>query len=238
MTPLPNEHILSPFDEALNSLRNDVLMMASLTERNLAQTFESLHHRDTELANQVIADDEEIDMLEKQVDGEGIDILLRFQPVARDLRAVIATMKVGANLERIADQATSIARRVRKLNLEDVLPETAELEPMAAEAVMMLKDSLRAFIDGDVELALTIKPRDKALDALNSQLSVRFTELMSRNSEQIRGYLELIFIARSLERVGDHATNIAEDAVYATNANDIRHARFADDEVAANSSLV
>ena len=223
MSPLPSEHILGSFDAALNSLRNDVLMMASLTERNLTQTFESLFQRDTELANQVIADDEEIDALEKQVDGDGIDILMRFQPVARDLRAIIATMKVGANLERIADQATSIARRVRKLNLEEALPEATELEPMAAEAVMMLKDSLRAFTDGDVDLALTIKPRDKQLDALNSQLSVRFTELMSRDPEQIRGYLELIFIARSLERVGDHATNIAEDAVYAKNAHDIRH---------------
>ncbi len=230
MTPLPNEHILGSFDDALNSLRDDVLMMASLTERNLTQTFESLFGRDTELANQVIADDEEIDTLEKQVDSEGIEILLRFQPVARDLRAIIATMKVSANLERIADQATSIARRVRKLNLEDVLPEVSELEPMAAEAVMMLKDSLRAFTDGDVELALTIKPRDKALDALNSQLSVRFTELMSRNAEQIRGYLELIFIARSVERVGDHATNIAEDAVYAKNANDIRHVRAVEEK--------
>ncbi len=223
MSPLPSDHILGSFDEALNALRNDVLMMASLTERNLTQTFESLFQRDTELANQVIADDEEIDTLEKQVDSEGIDILLRFQPVARDLRAIIATMKVGANLERIADQATSIARRVRKLNLEEALPEATELEPMAAEAVMMLKDSLRAFTDGDVDLALTIKPRDKQLDALNSQISVRFTELMSRNPEQIRSYLELIFIARSLERVGDHATNIAEDAVYAKNAHDIRH---------------
>ncbi|MBV9658991.1 MAG: phosphate signaling complex protein PhoU [Verrucomicrobia bacterium] len=236
MSPLPGDHILGSFDAALNSLREDVLLMASLTERNLANTFASLFTRDTELANQVIADDEEIDALEKQVDSEGIDILLRFQPVARDLRAIVATMKLGANLERVADQATSIARRARKLNSEDALPETHELEAMAAESVMMLKDSLRAFTDGDMELALTIKPRDKELDALNLQLNTRFTELMARSPEQIRSYLDLIFIARNIERIGDHATNIAEDAVYAKDAQDIRHLRAAAAAAANNLS--
>ena len=111
MLPLTNVHILGSFDAALDALRNNVLMMASLTERNLERAFRGLFERDGELCNQVIADDEEIDVLEKQVDKDGIDLLLRFQPVAIDLRMIIAAMKLSANLERVADQATGIARR-------------------------------------------------------------------------------------------------------------------------------
>ena len=224
MAPLPGEHILGSFDQALNALRDNVLLMASLTERNLANTFQALFRRDSELANRAIADDEEIDTLEIQVDNDGVDTLLRFQPVARDLRAIIAAMKVGANLERVADQATSIARRARKLNAVPALPETPLLEPMAHEAVAMLKDSLRAFTDGDVELAMSIKPRDRQLDAMNQEISARVTEVMTRDPERIEHYLSLIFIARNVERIGDHATNVAEDAVYAKQAQDIRHA--------------
>ena len=224
MAPLPGEHILGSFGQALNNLRENVLLMASLTERNLSTTFQALFQRDNELANQAIADDEEIDTLEMQVDNEGVDTLLRFQPVARDLRAIIAAMKVGANLERVADQATSIARRARKLNAIPALPETHLLEPMASESIAMLKDSLRAFTDGDVALALAIKPRDRQLDTMNSEISTRLTEVMARDPERIEAYLNLIFIARNIERIGDHATNVAEDAVYAKQAQDIRHA--------------
>ena len=224
MAPLPGEHILGSFGQALNDLRDNVLLMASLTERNLANTFQALFQRDNELANQVIADDEEIDTLEMQVDNAGVDTLLRFQPVAKDLRSIIAAMKVGANLERVADQATSIARRARKLNAIPALPETHLLELMANESIAMLRDSLRAFSDGDVELALAIKPRDRQLDAMNSEISTRITEVMARDPERIEAYLNLIFIARNIERIGDHATNVAEDAVYAKQAQDIRHA--------------
>ena len=223
MAPVLREHILHSFESALRALHDDVLLMASLTERNLQNTFTALFDRDNELANQAIADDEEIDTLEKQVDQEGMDILLRFQPVARDLRGIIAAMKIGANLERVADQATSIARRVRKLNEEPALPETHQLEAMTREALAMFKDSLQAFTDGDADLALTIKPRDRQLDEMNRQLASKMTERMATDSAQVRGYLDLIFIARNLERIGDHATNIAEDAIYAAQARDIRH---------------
>lgn len=220
---LANVHILGSFEEALNALRNNVLMMASLTERNLARSFTALFERNSELSALVIADDEEIDALEKQVDQDGIELLLRFQPVARDLRGIIAAMKLGANLERVADLATNIARRARKLNAAISLHETHLIERMATEATAMLKDSLRAFTEGDLTLALEIKPRDRELDRINTELNAQFTELAQKNPEHIKSYLELIFIARSIERIGDHATNIAEDAVYAKAAQDIRH---------------
>src|SRR5213080_4494111 len=110
------KHILGSFDEALSSLRNNVLMMSSLTERSLDRAIRGLLERDDNLCANAIADDEEIDQLEKQIDKDGVDILLRYQPVASDLRRVVAAMKLSSNLERMADQATTIARRARKLN--------------------------------------------------------------------------------------------------------------------------
>ena len=216
-------HILGSFDQALNVLRNNVLMMASLTERNLARAFRGLFERNSELCNLVIADDEEVDTLEKQVDKDGIEVLMRFQPVAGDLRSVIATMKLSANLERIADQATSIARRARKLSQSASLNEAHLLESMTVDVTAMLKDSLRAFTDGDLDLAMTIKPRDKQLDQVNSQLDSQLTDSAQKDPENIKSYLDLIFVARSIERIGDHAVNIAEDAVYAKDSRDIRH---------------
>lgn len=221
-----SKHILGTFDEALATLRNNVLMMASLTERSLENALTGLMTRDDDLCATAIADDEEIDQLEKQVDKDGIDLLLRFQPVASDLRRVVSAMKLCSNLERMADQAVNIARKARKLNRHPALPELELIGPMRQHAMTMFKDSVDAFVVENVELARGLKARDKALDEMNSNASRRFIERMAQDPEQLRGYLNLMFIARHLERVGDHATNIAEDAVYAAAAEDIRHQPF------------
>src|SRR5437762_14352602 len=127
MTP---KHILGTFDEALVTLRNNVLMMASLAARSLDNSLNGLLQRDDDLCATAIADDEEIDQLEKQVDKDGIDLLLRFQPVASDLRRVVSAMKLCSNLERMGDQAVSIARKARKLGRHPYLSETSLIEPM------------------------------------------------------------------------------------------------------------
>ena len=218
-------HILATFDDALRSLRDGVLSMASLTERNLNNAMDGLVKRDDELCLLAIADDAEIDELEKQIDKDGIDVLLRFQPVASDLRRVISAIKLNSNLERVADQAVSISRHARKLNSHPALVEIDLVEPMHKHASAMLRDSVDAYIREDAALAREIKPRDKVLDEMNSDAGRRLTQRMGEDPEQLRGYLNLMFIARCLERVGDHATNIAEDAVYAVAAEDIRHLR-------------
>ncbi len=217
------KHILGTFDEALGSLRNNVLMMAGLAERSLDRAFKGLLQRDDNLCANAIADDEEIDQLEKQIDKDGVDILLRFQPVASDLRRVVSAMKLSPNIERIADQATSIARRARKLNRHPPLPEVKLIGPIQAHAMSMFKDSIDAFVNEDAGLARAVIPRDKDLDDMNRSASQTLIERMAQDPDQLRGYLNLIFISRCLERVGDHATNIAEDAVYAAAAEDIRH---------------
>jgi phosphate transport system protein len=216
-------HILGTFDEALTSLRNNVLMMAGLAERSLQRAIKGLFERDDDLCAYAIADDEEIDQLEKQIDKDGVDILLRFQPLASDLRRVVSAMKLSSNLERVADQATNIARRARKLNQHPPLSEIELVVPMRDHAMAMFKDSLDAYVREDVELARAIVPRDQTLDELNRVVSRKLIERMSRDRDQLRGYLNLMFVARHLERVGDHATNIAEESVYAAVAEDIRH---------------
>ncbi|HET9417755.1 MAG TPA: phosphate signaling complex protein PhoU [Chthoniobacterales bacterium] len=223
----PPKHILGSFDEALASLRNNVLMMAGLTQRSLERAIKGLLQRDDNLCANAIADDEEIDQLEKQIDKDGVDVLLRFQPVASDLRRVISAMKLSPNIERVGDQATNIARRARKLNKHPPLPELELMVPIQAHAMAMFKDSIDAFVREDVDLARAVVARDDALDKMNKMANRSLTERMAQNPEQLRGYLNLIFVSRFLERVGDHATNIAEDAVYAAAAEDIRHQMLA-----------
>jgi len=202
-------------------------MMAGLAERTLDRAVKGLLQRDDNLCTTAIADDEEIDQLEKQIDKDGIDVLLRFQPVASDLRRVVAAMKLSPNIERIADQATNIARRARKLNRHPPLPEVEIIVPIQAHAMAMFKDSIDAFSREDVDLGRAVVARDKDLDHMNKLANRRLTDRMAQDPKQLRGYLYLIFISRCLERVGDHATNIAEDAVYAAAAEDIRHQTIA-----------
>jgi phosphate transport system protein len=216
-------HILGSFGEALQVLRNDVLMMASLTERGLSHAAKGLFERDDESCNIAIADDEEIDLLEIQVDREGVDILMRYQPVASDLRHVMTAMKSSANIERIADQNVNIARRARKLSGGQIPSVVSHLQPMFTLAHRMFSDAIRAYSDADEALARTLKPRDRELDLLNKAFAEECTLLMESQPSAIREYLNLVFIARFIERIGDHASNIGEDIVFAVAAEEIRH---------------
>jgi phosphate transport system protein len=221
--PDHRHHIESRFDAALSALRNDVLMMASLTEGVLANAMDGLLKRDPHLCDQVVAADEQIDALEKDIDRVGVQLLIRFQPVASDLRRVISTMKLSVDLERVGDESVAIARRAGQLNRGPAVPEVTLLEPSFREAKSMFRDSLQAFIEGQVELALTLKGRDRHLDQLNRELNERLAGTMAAHPDRIGSCLNLLFIGRSLERIGDHATNIAEDTIWAEQAEDIRH---------------
>src|SRR5438045_8897444 len=146
-----NKHTWGTFEHAIENLSNNVMTRASQTERSLNRALKGLMERDDKIASVAIADDEEIDQLEKQIDKEGIDLLLRFQPVASDLRRVVSAMKLSSNLERTADQATNIARRARKLNQHPAVPEVDLIRPMYAHAMAMFKDALDAHMRSDVE---------------------------------------------------------------------------------------
>ena len=217
------KHILGTFDEALGNLRNDLLMMAGLAEHSLRGAINGLFQRDDILCAKAITDDEEVDQLEKQIDKIGLEILFRYQPVASDLRQVVSVMKLSPNVERVADEATNIAECARRLNRHPPLAEVNLIVPIQAHASSMFKDSIDAFVREDVELARAIVSRDEQLDDMNASANRLLTERMMQDRDQLRGYLNLILISRCLERVGDHAANIAEDAVYAAAAEDIRY---------------
>lgn len=217
------QHILSRFDEALNKLRHDLSRMSALAEQNLALSMRGLLERDMDLCNQVIAEDETVDVLEKAIDADGILALTRFTPVAQDLRQIISTMKVSSNLERVSDQAVNIARRAKRLLQGAVIPETQRLEPMFTQAISLLRDAVKAFKDEDIPLAISLKSRDKILDVDHKDYISDLTQKMEQDTTLLKDYIDLIFIARFIERAGDHSVNIGEDAVYAGAAQDIRH---------------
>jgi phosphate transport system protein len=216
-------HTLTTFTSALSQLRGDLLTMSSLAQRNLRNSLRGLMERDDTWCNNVIAEDEEIDHLEMQIDREGIDVMSRFQPVASDLREVVASIKIGANVERVADQAVNIARRARKINEHPEIPEIHLLDEPARLAVSMLDDAVRAFAERNAPLAVELKARDKELDRLNRELADKMVNRMQDDSANLPTYLNLILISRCLERIGDHAANMAEDVVFAVRAEDIRH---------------
>ena len=216
-------HTLSDFTTALDKLRGSVLTMASLTKKNLQNAIPGLFERDDDFCNHSIADDEEIDLLEIQIDREGIEVMSRFQPVAKDLREVISSIKIGANIERVADQAVNIARRARKLNEHPELPELHLLDPVIKLSLEMFEDAIRSFAERNASLAVELKARDKSLDRLNKEVTDELINRMQDDSTNLPAYLNMIFISRCLERIGDHSANLAEDVVFAVRAEDIRH---------------
>jgi phosphate transport system protein len=221
--PEQAKHIISSYDAALYGLKNDVLMMSSLTDRIFQTAFEALLNRSGDVCDQVIAEDEQIDLLEKQIDHDGVGLLIRFHPVASDMRQVISAMKVSTNLERVGDQSVTIARRAKRLNSRPQVSEVALLEPAYQLALGIFRDSIRAFAESDCTLARTLKPRDKELDALTTDFGEKLIARATAEPGNVPSYMDLVLVSRALERIGDHATNIAEDSFWRDQATDIRH---------------
>ncbi len=220
---MSNQHIFRDFDKAIESLKSEVLMMASLSRQNLERAMRSLLDRDLDLARSVIADDTDVDELERKVDQLGMDILVRFHPMAKDLRFVIASMKIAHNLERISDHAVNIAKRSKKICKSQPLEEVNLAEPLYSVADIILRDSLMAYSDSNAELGEGLKVKDKELDILHKQLVATLSGRLESSDGRSENLLNLIFVARSIERVGDLAVNIGEDAVFLGEARDIRH---------------
>jgi phosphate transport system protein len=219
---MQHEHILSTYNAAMDRLRQDVLAMASMARKNLACALRGLLERDTDLCNAAIAADQDVNELEKSVDKLGMQVLVKFQPTAHDLRAVMGTIRVANNLERIADQASSIAKRARIINSLPEMPEVKLIQPVYDLCARNLEASIQSFIDADPEAAAEARKLDKQLDAAEKELDRELIAVMESRHTALEGYIHLIFIARFLERVGDHAKNICEDTVFIERAEDIR----------------
>jgi len=222
---MQSQHIFREFDKGIESLKADVLLMANLTRQNLERAMRSLLERDIDLARTVIADDGDVDDLERKIDQAGMDILVRFHPMATDLRLVITSMKMAHNLERISDHAVNIAKRSKKICKAAPLEEAALTEPLYSLADKLLRDALLAYTDANAELGESLKARDKELDRLHKQMIASLSGRLEDASGRSEQLLHLIFVARSIERIGDLAVNIGEDAVFLGEARDIRHER-------------
>ncbi len=197
--------------------------MASLAERTLGNAMAGLLQGQRDRCNIAIADDEEIDALEKKIAQDGVDLLTRFQPVAGDLRYVVASVRLTGNIERVGDQAVEIARRARKLGEGSPLIEIQLIQQPWLTARTLFADSVRAFLEGDLELARSIPERDRKLDEMNQALAEELTTTMAADPDHIADCLNLLFVGRHLERVGDHAKKISEETNYVFEATDVRH---------------
>lgn len=212
------------FDEELKQLTQDILMMASLVEEAIFKSVEALKQRNGALADEVIASDKKIDELENKIDEFCLDLIALRQPVAQDLRFITMAMQINSDLERIADLAVDIAQRALELIAQPVLKPLIDIPKLANLSQAMLKDAIDAFINKDVELAKRVVLSDKEADGLRDlvQKELIYDYLVKDGSTAPRA-VPLILVARHLERICDHATNIAEDVVYMIQAKVVRH---------------
>jgi phosphate transport system protein len=210
------------FEEELAKFKEVLLTMGSYAESSVSQAIQAVTQRNDKLAEQVQDNDDIMDHYEMEVDDLAINLLAK-APLATDLRLITVAMKISQNLERIGDEATTMARRALELNTEPQLKAFIDIPRMAAIALSMLKESLDSFVNKEPEKARAIIPRDKEVDALNHQLYRELSSYMVENPSTISRCLNLMTVSKSLERVADHATNIAQEVVYLCEARDIRH---------------
>jgi phosphate transport system protein len=210
------------FEAGLDTLKQKLLTMASHTETAVNQAVQALVQRDSALAQRVKEDDRVIDQFEVEIDDLSIQLLTK-APLATNLRLVTVAMKISQDLERIGDEASKIAKRARDLSLEPPVKINLDLPRIAGLALNMLKAALDAFVNKDSAAARAVIPRDKEVDALNKQIHATLVQHMVENPETIGRCLHWIVAAKSIERIADHATNVAEDVVYLCDAQDIRH---------------
>jgi phosphate transport system protein len=210
------------FDMELDGLKQKLLLMASHAETAVNQAVQALVQRDHDLALRVKENDRVIDQFEVEIDDMVIQILTK-APLATNLRLVTVAMKISQNLERVGDEATKVAKRARDLSREAPVKINLDLPRMAGMALDMLKASLDAFVNRDSAAARAIIPRDKEVDVLNKQLHEILAQHMVANPETIGRCLNWMVATKSLERIADHAKNIAEEVVYLQEAQDIRH---------------
>ncbi len=211
------------FDQDLANLKDQLMTMAGHAENSVTMAVQAVVERDDAIARKVIENDNILDELEVTLDEQCINLLALKAPMASDLRLITVAMKVIQNLERIGDEATKISRRALDLNGEPALKPFVDIPRMASLSISLLKSSLDAFVHGDVNKAKELIQKDGEIDALNKQLNRELISYMLEDPKKITRSLHLMVISKSLERIADHATNIAEEAVYLQEGADIRH---------------
>jgi len=220
----PTDHIVKSFDEDLKRLNNVIAEMGGLAEAQLTRAVESLVRRNSELATQVVQDDERIDALETEVGQMTVRMLALRQPMAQDLREVVAAIKIASDIKRIGDYAKNIAKRALVLSTVQPLKPAASIPRMSQLALQIIKDVLNAYIEKDAEGARAAWRRDEEVDEMYNSLFREMLTYMMEDPRNIGPCTHLLFIAKNIERIGDHATNVAEIVYF------LVHGRSLDEE--------
>ncbi len=216
-------HTSQQFDQELSQLKEKLLYMGGLAEEMIRDSIRALKTRDSDLAGEVIARDLTCNRMEVEIDELSIRILALRQPAARDLRFLTTALKISTDIERIGDEAVNIAERTLELNREPQLKPYIDIPRMADMAQGMLKEALDAFVNHDTGLAYAVCGRDDAIDDLNRQILRELLTYMMEDPGSITRATKIIFVSKYLERIADHATNIAEMVVYMVEGKNIRH---------------
>lgn len=218
------------FEEELEQLKTRLLEMGGLAEDRLGQAMQALVANDQRRVDEVIAGDGPINALHIELDDRCFKLLALHQPMAVDLRAIVAAVKINTDLERVGDLAVNIAEAVRRYLRHPPVKELIDIPRMASIAQGMLRDALDAFVRRDTALAQAVLEADDALDSLKTQVFRELLTYMLQDPRTIEPALDLILVSRHLERIGDHATNVAEDVIFMVSARDVRHAGHETDE--------
>lgn len=211
-------------DMELGELKEKLLTMASHAETAVNDAVRALVDRDYDLALRVKDNDNVLDRFEIEIDDFVIHLLAK-APLASDLRLVMVAMKISQNLERVGDEAAKIAKRARDLSQEPPLKLTLDLPRMASLALALLKAALDSFVQKDAAAARAVIPKDREINQLNKHIAAQLAEHMTAHPDAIKRCLHLIVVSKSLERIADHAKNVAEEVVYLCEALDIRHTK-------------
>ncbi|MCM8765474.1 MAG: phosphate signaling complex protein PhoU [Candidatus Omnitrophica bacterium] len=214
------------FDEELKDLNRLILKMGSMVEEAIRKSVEALKKQDKNLAREVIDFDKEVDDIELEVDERCIDLLAIRQPVAKDLRFITTAIRIATDLERIADLAVDIAQRAEELSDEPLVKPLIDIPKLTLLAQDMVRNALDSFVKRDIELARSVRNRDDEADSLRDLVQKELTEIVAKDGSKAKKSIPLLLVARHLERICDHATNIAEDVVYMVEGKVIKHRPF------------
>ena len=211
------------FQQSLDQLKENLLVMAGLAEQAIQRAIEAYRVRDLSICDLVSRSEVAINRLERDIDQEALDLLAMEQPMAIDLRFILSVIKINADLERVGDSAKSISERVRNMEQMGVAELPVDIPRMATLSGEMVRKSLQSFIDADPELARGVLLMDDAVDTMNRSAYKTLTKVMEEQSHLAPQALNALMICRALERVADHATNIAEDVIFWNQGADVRH---------------
>jgi phosphate transport system protein len=218
-----SEHIIKQFDRDLRALKDVILRMAGTVEQHIAESIQALITQDRAASERLMNSDHPVNLLEMKCDEMCVRMIVQWQPAASDLRFIVAALKISTDLERIGDLTVNIARRAAVLALQPKLSPPLDLSPMGTIVQSMLRGALDAFVNRDAPAAMAILSQDDVVDTMFRDLSATCVARMKRDPNDVERALGLLFISKSLERIADHATNVAEQVVYLAEGKDVRH---------------